>query len=73
MLADEYFETDRYAAFVGEQLGNLDAVAHEYFTSPEFDTVLVETVQATFPAHEHEQFVAHYRGLIAAWADDAAR
>jgi hypothetical protein len=24
-------------------------------------------VRATFPAHEHEQFVAHYRGLLAAW------
>ena len=51
----------------------MDEVAHAYFASPEFDQVLVETVQATFPAHEHEQFVAHYRGLIGAWVQDAAR
>jgi hypothetical protein len=30
--------------------------------------VLVETVQTTFPAHEHEHFVAHYRGLLEAWS-----
>jgi hypothetical protein len=32
--------------------------------------MLVDTVQSTFPAHEHEHFVAHYRGLLAAWARD---
>jgi hypothetical protein len=69
-LADEYFEAERYAAFVDEHLGWLDEVAHEYFTSPEFDTVLVETVQSTFPEHEHEHFIAHYRGLLEAWAKD---
>jgi hypothetical protein len=30
-------------------------------------------VQDTFPPHEHEHFVAHYRGLLAAWARDNAR
>jgi hypothetical protein len=30
--------------------------------------VIVDTVHATFPTHEHEQFVEHYRGLLAAWA-----
>ena len=54
-------------------LGDLDAVAHDYFSSADFDRLLVETVQATFPAHEHEQFVAHYRGLLGAWVADAAR
>ncbi len=71
-LADEYFEADRYAEFVATYLGDLDGVAHDYFTSADFDRLLVQTVQATFPRHEHEQFVAHYRGLIAAWAADAA-
>ena len=28
------------------------------------------TVRSTFPAHEHEQFVAHYRGLVGAWSAD---
>src|SRR6185437_8380352 len=49
---------------------HLDALAYEWFTSPEFDAVLVDTVRTTFPAHEHEEFVAHYRGLLAAWARD---
>jgi hypothetical protein len=30
----------------------------------------VETVTSTFPAHEHDQFVPHYRGLLAAWCRD---
>lgn len=71
-LADEYFEADRYAEFVQTRLGDLDAVAHEYFGSRDFDDLLVETVRATFPAHEHDQFVAHYRGLLGAWVSDAA-
>ena len=32
--------------------------------------MLVQTVRSTFPAHEHDHFVAHYRGLLAAWARD---
>jgi hypothetical protein len=72
-MADDYFEAERYAEFVATQLGDLDAVAHDYFASADFDRLLVETVRSTFPAHEHEQFVAHYRGLLGAWVADAAR
>ncbi len=72
-MADDYFQAEQYDEFVATQLADLDAVAHDYFMSGEFDRLLVETVQATFPAHEHEQFVAHYRGLLGAWAADAAR
>jgi hypothetical protein len=32
--------------------------------------MLVDTVATTFPAHEHEQFVAHYRGILGAWLGD---
>ncbi|TAL22990.1 MAG: hypothetical protein EPN99_05065 [Frankiales bacterium] len=72
-LADDYFETERYQEFVTKQLGDLDAVAHDYFSSRDFDDLLVETVRSTFPAHEHEQFVAHYRGLLGAWVSDAGQ
>jgi hypothetical protein len=41
-----------------------------YFESADFDRVLVETVTSTFPAHEHDQFVPHYRGLLASWCRD---
>jgi hypothetical protein len=42
----------------------------EYVESAAFDDLLVGVVRETFPPHEHEQFVAHYRGLLAAWAKD---
>ena len=45
----------------------------EYIESADFDRVLVETVTTTFPPHEHEQFVAHFRGLLGAWASDERR
>jgi hypothetical protein len=71
-LADDYFQVPAYEEFCATHLAHLDEVAHEWFTSPAFDELLVDTVQTTFPAHEHEHFVAHYRGLFAAWARDDA-
>jgi hypothetical protein len=71
-LADEHFQADAYAEFCAGPLRHLDEAAREWFVSDDFDRVLVDTVRATFPAHEHEQFLAHYRGLLAAWAGDTA-
>ena len=62
----------QYEEFCATHLAHLDELAHEWFTSPEFDDVLVRTVRSTFPAHEQEHFVEHYRGLLAAWARDTA-
>jgi hypothetical protein len=72
-LADQHFQADEYAEFCAGPLRHLDEAAHDWFTSDEFDDVLVDTVRATFPAFEQEEFVAHYRGLLAAWASDAGR
>ena len=69
-LADDYFEVDRYRDFCASRLGNLDAVVLEWVESGEFDDLLVGTVRSTFPPHEHDHFIAHYRGLLAAWAAD---
>jgi hypothetical protein len=69
-LADAYFQVPQYQDFCATHLGHLDEIAHEWFTSQEFDDVLVHTVRSTFPAHEHDHFIAHYRGLLAAWARD---
>jgi hypothetical protein len=69
-LADEYFETDRYNEFCAEHLAEVDEAMVDYVRNPSFDHLLVETVRKTFPAHEHDAFVAHYRGLLRAWADD---
>jgi hypothetical protein len=72
-LVDDYFQVEAYEEFCARYLPHVDEVAHEWFTSSEFDDLLVQTVVTTFPAHEHEHFVAHYRGLLGAWASDAAQ
>jgi hypothetical protein len=72
-LADDYFERDAYEEFLDGPLARLDETVHDYFAR-DFDDVLVSTVRSTFPEHEQEQFVEHYRGLVGAWvADEAAR
>jgi hypothetical protein len=37
---------------------------------PDFDDLLVQTVRAVYPEHEHEQFIAHLRGLTGLWVKD---
>jgi hypothetical protein len=69
-LADDYFEREAYEAFCAEQLPHVDELVLDYVEGPAFDELLVRTVTETFPAHEHERFVAHYRGLLSAWAAD---
>ena len=69
---DEYFEVDAYREFCDGPLAGFEERAAEWFAGPEMDAVLVERSRRRFPAHEHEQMVAHYRGLLAAWAGDRA-
>jgi len=71
-LADDYLQVEAYEDFCARHLAHLDELAHDWFTSGEFDHLLVQTVVTTFPEHEHEHFIAHYRGLLAAWAADDA-
>ena len=53
-----------------EHLPHIDEVVHEYFESPALDSLLVQTVQTTFPSQEHSHFVPHYRGLLEGCARD---
>jgi len=69
-LADDYFQVEEYEAFCAASLPHLDETLLEYVESTEFDDLIVQTVTSTFPAHEHEEFVTHYRGILAAWARD---
>jgi hypothetical protein len=69
-LADADFEVDAYQEFCDRHLPHVDEAMAEYIASAEFDRLLVTTVTRAFPAHEHEQFVAHYRGLLGAWLAD---
>jgi hypothetical protein len=71
-LTQDYFETDRFEEFCDKHLSHLDEVAQEYFASPEFDVLLMATVTETFPNHEREHFVGHYRGLIGQWTPTSA-
>ena len=66
-LADEYFEVDRYRDFCDSRLGHVDDLVLDWIMSPEFDRLLVDTVRSTYPAHEHERFVGHFRGLVGQW------
>jgi hypothetical protein len=69
-LADDYFQAEAYRAFRAEALPQLEEATVDLVESRAFDELLVDTVTRTFPGPEHEQFVAHYRGLLAAWAKD---
>jgi hypothetical protein len=68
-LADAHFETDRYREWCDEHLPHLPEQVHDWVTSDDFDRLLRDTVAATYPAHEQEQFLAHFRGLLGLWAE----
>jgi hypothetical protein len=67
-LADKFFETEKFQEYCNKYLSHLDEQAYEYFTSPEFDQVIIKKVMKKFPEHEHAEFVEHYRGLFRFWA-----
>jgi hypothetical protein len=71
-IADEHFDTDRYAEFCSSHLSHVDEMVYDWVRSANFDDLLVSTVKATYPPDEHERFVAHLRGLIGAWTADRA-
>ncbi len=69
-LADAQLEVDRYREFCERHLAHIDELSVAWVESPDFDRIIVDTVRNTFPSHEHEQFIAHFRGLLGAWAHD---
>jgi hypothetical protein len=69
-LADEYFSADRYYDFCSTSLAHIDELMLEWVDGPEFDELLVATVRSVYPAAEHDQFIAHFRGLIGLWVRD---
>jgi len=73
-LADDYFDTARYYDFWAGQQARLDEVVLDWVAGPDFDQLLVRTVRSVYPAHEHEQFIAHLRGLMDLWVrEETAR
>ena len=71
-ISDAYFDTERYFDWCDSRLANFDEIALEWFAGPGLDQVIVDTVRATFPPHEHDQFIAHYRGLLGLWCQHEA-
>lgn len=69
-LADAEVETDRYWEWVDANLPHLPEQVLEWVDSPAFEQLLVDTVRATYPQHEHEQFIAHFTGLLGLWVRD---
>jgi hypothetical protein len=72
-LADAYFETDRYTEWCAKYLPHFDQQVVEWVAGDDFDRILRETVATTYPAHEQEQFLAHFRGLVGLWVTDQSR
>ena len=73
-LADAYFDSARYDDFWAGQQARLDEVVLDWVAGPDFDRLLVRTVQSVYPAHEQERFTAHLRGLLDLWVrDESAR
>ncbi|MGH3156988.1 MAG: ATP-grasp domain-containing protein [Streptosporangiaceae bacterium] len=69
-LADGFFEAERYQEFCAAKLEHLDEITLEWVAGPDFDQLLVQTVRSVYPAHEHERFIAHLRGLLELWVRD---
>ena len=69
-FTDDHFEAERYQEFCERHLSGVDEAMVEFIESKDFDDILVSTVKSTFPVQEHAEFVPHFRGLLAAWAED---
>ena len=72
-LADEHFETERYWDWCATALPDLEEQVYNWVTSPHFDRLLRDTVAATYPPHEFDRFLAHFRGFIDLWVADQSR
>jgi hypothetical protein len=72
-LADDYFEADRYHDFCASRCPNIGEIVLEWVVSAQFDQLLVDTVRSLYPAHEHETFIGHFRGLVGQWVREQGR
>ena len=71
-LADAHLETAQFNEFRDTHLAHLDETMWEMAQTPEFDAILVQTVQTFFPEHEHDEYIAHFRGLLTHWVEAEA-
>ena len=71
-LADAYFDVDAYRDSCAAIAARYRPAGARLDYGPAFDRLLIDTVTSTYPAHEHERFIAHIRGLVALWVRDEA-
>jgi hypothetical protein len=71
-IARQRLEADRFADFCAEHLSHLDAVADEFFASPECREAVRLKVEALYPAHEVEPFTDLFFGRIQRWRQEQA-
>jgi hypothetical protein len=73
-LADAYFDSQRYQEFWADRQARLDEIVLDWVAGPDFDQLLIRTVQLVYPADEQDKFIAHLRGLLSLWVrDETAR
>jgi hypothetical protein len=70
-IARAHFDTDRFEEFDAKYLGELDAIAHEFFGTEEFRGITRQKVAALFPKHEVEEFTDHFFGMVQFWRKTA--
>jgi len=68
-LSDEHFQTDKFNEFKATVLKDMDSVMWDYVQTNDFDDMLTSTVKTFFPDHEHDEYIAHYRGLMEHWVE----
>ena len=71
-LADTYFSVDAYREFCDARLPDIGRRLLDWVSGPSFDALLVDTVRSTYPAHEQDRFIAHFRGLVDLWVREEA-
>ena len=69
-LADQHFDKERYLDFCATALPDIDDLVLEWVSSADFDRMLLETITQTYPEHERERFIGHFRGLVGMWVSD---
>ncbi|NND00964.1 MAG: hypothetical protein HKN85_12350, partial [Gammaproteobacteria bacterium] len=59
-LANRHFDTDRFNEFCDQHLGDLDALADEFFASDDAKDAIRQKVVALYPEHEVEEFTEKF-------------
>jgi hypothetical protein len=69
-LVTAYFQAEEFADFCSSTLPHLDELVVDYFESPEFDELVVRSIQLEVEEQRQEEMIGRCRQLVAAWAAD---